>query len=453
MGKNPFKPLLNGLEVSTLFKALDSIPARLVGGCVRDALLGIQSPDIDVAVAVPPQKVIELLTDNHIKVVPTGINFGTVTAVINHQSFEITSLREDIQTDGRHAKVIFGTDWLKDAERRDFTINALYLDNQGILYDYFNGLGDLEKGKITFIGEPAQRIREDYLRILRYYRFMAYFGKGEPLTIPALKELCLGLKQLSTERIQTELLKLLMANEPEKALNAMVSDNIFETLYDHPVNLEGLFKVLKVERSLGIPPKALRRLFALFYSIPNGFQDMDSKIRSEHRNVDNYLRAKPLLMVLRASEIFDSTHPGQISKSEGYIAAEIPSFYDSHFRFSHHKKTFLANMQKYLSHSDKRWTLYNQGHDFFYDWRLLHFSLLEEFSEENLGKLKQDLEWGASQSPLKFPLTGKDLLKQGLSPGPKVGELLATCEKWWVENDFKPTKQECLDFFITQNQD
>jgi poly(A) polymerase len=402
VGNTLFEALLHRPEVVTLFKALESIPVRLVGGCVRDAFLGIQSTDIDVAVAVPPQKVMELLTDNHIKVVPTGIDFGTVTAVINHQSFEITSLREDIQTDGRRARVSFGTDWLKDAERRDFTINALYLDKDGTLYDYFNGIKDLEKGRIAFIGDPIQRIHEDYLRILRYYRFMAYFGKGEPLIIPALKDLRLGLKRLSIERVQAEILKLLMAPQPEKALEAMVSDTIFKTLYNHYVNLEGLFKVIKIERSLNLPPKAFRRLFALFYS----------------------------------------------------ATKKIPSFYESRFRFSHHKKNVLATMNKYLDHPDKRWVLYKQnkhGYDFFQDWRVLCFALLEEDSDEKLEALKQDLEWAYSHPSLKLPIIGKDLLEQGLSPGPKVGRMLLICEKWWVENDFKPTRQECLDFVMTKN--
>lgn len=396
MVNDNFRALRQRPEVIKIFEALGLLSARLVGGCVRDAFLGIQSPDLDIAVAASPQQVIEILEKQKIKVIPTGIDFGTVTAVINHQHYEITSLREDIQTDGRHAVVSFGQDWLKDAKRRDFTINALYLDSQGNLYDFFNGLDDLKAGKIVFIGEPSQRIQEDYLRILRYYRFMAYFGKEEPSSVPALTNLRLGLKQLSVERIQSELLKLIIAPFPEKALKLMVDDKIFETLYESSVCLEGFFKLLKLERTLEISPSSTRRIFALFYEAIN------------------------------------------------YSS----SFWETHFRFSSQKKDFLNNMEKCLKVTDKRWVLYKRGYSFFQDWCLLRFALLEEFSCCPLAILQNDLQWASSYPVLKFPLTGKDLLKQGLSAGPEIGKILSRCEQWWIENDFKPSTEECLEYCI-----
>ena len=238
--------------------------ARLVGGCIRDALLGIKTNDIDMAVNVPPEKAKEILEKAGIKVIPTGIEHGTITALVHRIPFQITSLRQDFQTDGRHAKVIFGTDWLEDAKRRDFTINALSLDKDGVLYDPFEGRADLEKGTIRFIGNPATRIQEDYLRILRYYRFLAYYGKGEPKPIPELREYSKGLSSLSKERITQEFLKLLGAKNPIISLNLMQEDGIFLSLFGKDPSLEKIKSIVELENLLSIGVSPIRRLYALF---------------------------------------------------------------------------------------------------------------------------------------------------------------------------------------------
>ena len=374
-----------------MFKVLDPFETRLVGGCVRDALLGLESIDVDVAVAAPPEEISQHLRQQGVKVIPTGIEFGTITAVIHHQGFQITSLRQDVKTDGRHAQVLFGTDWLEDAKRRDFTINALSLDSHGTLYDYFNGQDDLKAGRIRFIGEADQRIREDYLRILRYYRFLAYFGKGNPLPIPALHKLRAGLKQLSVERIQQEILKLLAAHDPRLALKLMTEDGIFEALYDHPVDLRYLYQLFEIEKALKLPSDPLRRLWALF---------LDREF----------------------------------------------SFYQTYFRLSQTQLRFLKETAFWVTHADRRWVLYKQGYSFFESWCLLRSCADADI---NLSQIKADLEWAQSQLPLTFPFTGQDLLNQGIPAGPAMGKLLDKCEQWWVENDFKPTQQECLAYCQT----
>ena len=184
---------------------------RLVGGCIRDILLNITPKDVDFATTILPQKVIEVLSHHQIQCFPTGIEFGTVTAVINHIPFEITTLRKDISTDGRKTKVQFTTDWLEDAKRRDFTINALYCDISGNITDFFGGIQDLIQRELKFIGNPEERIQEDFLRILRYFRFIAYVGstKIDSDSFNATIKLKYGLGRISGERIRSEMFKLL----------------------------------------------------------------------------------------------------------------------------------------------------------------------------------------------------------------------------------------------------
>ncbi len=398
--------LLSQPPIKALFKALEPFDARLVGGCVRDALLGLESTDIDVAVAAPPEEISQHLKQQGIKVIPTGIEFGTITAVIHHQGFQITSLRQDVKTDGRHAQVSFGTDWLEDAKRRDFTINALSLDSKGTLYYYFNGQDDLKAGCIRFIGDADQRIREDYLRILRYYRFLAYFGKGNPLPIPALHKLRAGLKQLSVERIQQEILKLLASPAPHLALKLMAEDGIFETLYDHSVDLKFLYQLIEIEKVLKIPSNPLRRLWALFQKQDN----FDLSLRGAEQR-------------------------GNLPEDDN------SSFYQTYFRLSHTQLRFLKSMGLYIGQRDRRLILYKQGYSFFESWCVLR-SCTE--ADMNLPQIKSHLEWAQSQLPLTFPFTGQDLLNEGMSAGPAMGKLLGKCEQWWIENDFKPSQQECL---------
>lgn len=203
---------------------------RIVGGAVRDSLLGLPVTDVDLATMLHPDAVMDRLEAVRIKAVPTGLDHGTITAVADGKNYEITTLRRDVATDGRRATVAFATDWREDAARRDFTINALYADpNTGEIFDYFDGLADLEAGIIRFIGDADQRIAEDFLRILRYFRFLARFGRGniDPVAVAACAAGAHGLTALSRERIAQELVKTLSLADPVDAIKLMAEHAIF----------------------------------------------------------------------------------------------------------------------------------------------------------------------------------------------------------------------------------
>jgi poly(A) polymerase len=208
----------------SLAEVWDALPgARVVGGAVRDALVGRPVADIDLATPDPPEAVIKALTGAGVKAVPTGLAHGTVTAVANGRGFEVTTLRRDVETDGRHAVVAYTEDWQQDASRRDFTINAMSMARDGTVFDYFGGGADLRAGRIRFVGDPATRIAEDYLRILRFFRFYARFGTAppDPASLDALQAGIPGLARLSIERVWNELRGILTAPDPSEAVRLM----------------------------------------------------------------------------------------------------------------------------------------------------------------------------------------------------------------------------------------
>ncbi|MBI3516190.1 MAG: CCA tRNA nucleotidyltransferase [Proteobacteria bacterium] len=239
-------------------------PARFVGGAVRDAVLGRAVTDIDIATPLPPEAAARALTAAGIKVVPTGIDHGTVTAVMATRHVEITTLRRDVETFGRRARVAYTDDWTEDARRRDFTINALFADADGTLYDPTgDGVADLHAGRVRFIGDPAQRIAEDYLRLLRFFRFHALYGRGAPdaRSLAAAAAAAPRLDALSPERIWAELKRLLRAPDPAALVQLMAAHGILPHVLPTPADVEGLARLIQVER--GAPPDALRRLAAL----------------------------------------------------------------------------------------------------------------------------------------------------------------------------------------------
>ncbi|HEU5285118.1 MAG TPA: CCA tRNA nucleotidyltransferase [Sphingomicrobium sp.] len=253
-----------------LLKALgaDQGLTRYVGGAVRDDLLGLPVSDIDLATRIRPQEVVERLEAVGVKVVPTGIAHGTVTAVSDGLPVEVTSLRRDVSTDGRRATIAYTDDWQEDAARRDFTLNALSADPAtGEVFDYFGGLEDLEKRRVRFIGDPKERIAEDHLRILRFFRFHARFGTGEPdrQALDACAERANDLMALSRERIADELLKLLAMPDPAPTVAVMLDRAILKPVLPEiePAALPAFKRVIAAERDALIEPGALRRLAAL----------------------------------------------------------------------------------------------------------------------------------------------------------------------------------------------
>jgi poly(A) polymerase len=259
--------------VNRLLKALDAKQgtARFVGGAVRDLLLGERPGDLDLATIFQPDEVVRRLEAAGIKAVPTGIEHGTVTAVSSGTVIEVTTLRSDVSTDGRRATVAFTDDWKQDAGRRDFTINALYADPYtGELFDYFGGLADLKSRTVRFIGEPLQRIAEDHLRILRYFRFHSRYGHGspDPHALEACVERANDLMALSRERIADELLKLLALDDPTPTVRLMHERGLLVPVIPEAAEVDRLGRLVAAERSAKLKPDPLRRLAALLPSDP-----------------------------------------------------------------------------------------------------------------------------------------------------------------------------------------
>ena len=280
--------LLSRQGIKRLLKALDAkhATARFVGGAVRDLLLGEAPGDLDLATTLSPDEVILRLEAAGIKAVPTGIEHGTVTAVSSGTVVEVTTLRSDVTTDGRRATVAFTDDWQQDASRRDFTINALYADPfTGKIFDYFGGLDDLKTRTVRFIGEPLQRIAEDHLRILRYFRFHARYGHGEP--DPQALEACVArandLMALSRERIADELLKLLNLADPTPTVALMQARGIFDPVVPEIADVERLSHLVGAEREAGIKPDSLRRLAALLPPDPKLVERIAGRLKLSNK--------------------------------------------------------------------------------------------------------------------------------------------------------------------------
>lgn len=252
-------------DLAALVAALGAGKARYVGGAVRDTLLGIPVKDVDIATPLEPQAVMQRLKDAGIQVVPTGIEHGTVTAVLPGGPVEITTLRHDVSTDGRRATVAFASDWQDDAARRDFTINALYADPaSGEIFDWFGGLEDLAERRVRFIGDPHQRIREDHLRILRYFRFQARFGSvpADAASESACAELAATLKGLSRERVGMEMMNLLSLADPAPTVSRMAELAVLDVVLPE-ARVDALVALIAEERRQQIAPDGLRRLAAL----------------------------------------------------------------------------------------------------------------------------------------------------------------------------------------------
>src|SRR6202012_5818173 len=265
--------------------------ARVIGGAVRNALLGAPIGEIDIATTALPAEVIRRAKVAGIKRVPTGIDHGTVTLVVDAQPFEVTTLRKDVETFGRKAKVAFGTDWARDAERRDFTINGLSAGTDGVVHDYVGGLEDIAVHRVRFIGDPNLRISEDYLRILRFFRIHAAYGAGEPDRAGYLA--CIGgragLANLSAERIRVEMLKLMMADGAAGAVNAMVEGGLSLPIFGGVAYVGPFAALISIEHALGLSPDPIRRLGALAVAVTEDARRVASRLRltnAETRGLD-----------------------------------------------------------------------------------------------------------------------------------------------------------------------
>ena len=376
-------------------------PVRFVGGCVRDGLLGDLDPkgDLDLATPARPDQVIAWLENAGIKTIPTGLAHGTVTAIADGQTFEITTLREDVACDGRHANVRFTDDFVADAARRDFTINAMSVDCQGRLFDYFGGREDLEAGRVRFVGDAGQRVREDYLRILRFFRFFAGYGRppADRQALEACRHGVHGIKALSGERIRVEMLKLLAAKDPVPALDLMIETGIAAEVL--PVSP----KLAPLRRLLSLAPKTdpLLCLAALLRSSKSDSETIEAL--ADRWRLPNAERERLSTLVLEPT-LDASFTPSEIRKK-----------------------------------------LYRLGSDMYLD--LLHLSAAETaFTETDVNA--EDLESARAiaagwTSPV-FPIRGQDLIDHQVRPGPGLGKLLKQLEEWWLDQDMRPDRDACL---------
>jgi poly(A) polymerase len=396
-------------ETVAVMEALTSAggEARFVGGCVRDALLGRKVSDVDIATQEPPERVMNLLARAGIKAIPTGITHGTVTAVIDAKHFEITTLRRDVETYGRHAKVEYTDDWQADAARRDFTINALFCGIDGAIYDPFGGVTDLKARRVCFVGDPEARIREDVLRLLRFFRFHAHYGDSapDPAALAACSRLAHLLPTLSGERVRGETLKLVIGPEPASVVELMRETGVLAQFLPEATRIDRLRAVVGIEvtltRDMARRADPIRRLAALLDGTERSAVAVATRLRFSNAERD------------RLVALADDTQ----------LSFDLPA-------------------------PARRRLIYRYGRDRYRDLVLLRWAeaitkggaVDQHLNDSWMELLRAGAEWNAP----RFPLKGRDAVRLGVSPGPAVGRLMATIEDWWIAGDFQADRSTCL---------
>lgn len=377
-------------EAEAVFDALEAAGgpdcARYVGGCVRNAVMGQPVADVDIATRLTPGQTSAALQAAKIRAVPTGIEHGTVTAVVRGHPFEITTLRRDVETDGRRAVVAFTTDWIEDAQRRDFTFNALYASRDGTLHDPVgDGLADAHAGRVVFVGDPETRIREDYLRVLRFFRFLAWYGRGgaDPAGLAACAALKDPVAGLAAERISKELLKLLAAPDPRPAVRLMAETGVLAVVLPEAADLAAFEAMVEIDASPEL------RLAALL--------PYESEI------------AGTAAKRLRLSN----------AQRDRWVAA------------------VGAGTSKDMSDQAVRAMVYREGAQAAAD--RLKLAWAQAPSEAWRSRLAV-AAWDAP----KFPLSGEDAMAAGLSRGPAVGQALRQIESGWIDGDFAEDREALL---------
>ena len=386
-------------EVARLLGLLDcdGEEARVVGGAVRNALMRTAVEEVDLATTAVPEEVIRRVQAAGLKAKPTGIEHGTVTVIIGGRPFEVTTLRRDVETFGRHAKVAFGRDWRVDAERRDFTINALSATADGTIYDYVGGIADIAARRVRFIGAPSQRIAEDYLRILRFFRFQAWYGEGAPDA--AGLHACIlaraGLETLSRERVRMELLKLVMAPRATATLAVMAECGLLGAVLGGVPYLASFENMTKVEAAAGIAPDAVQRLGALGVAVMEDGERLTERLRLSNAEAGR----------LKALEQW-----WRVSPAAGEEAA--------------------------------RTLLYRLGPQSFADRVLVAWARSAEGAADrswrDLAGLPQ--RWTAPA----FPLKSVDFTRRGIAAGPALGAAMRAAEAAWIAADF-PMQRGALE--------
>ena len=372
--------------------------ARVVGGAVRNALLGAAVKDVDIATTALPKDIMRLAEKAGLKAIPTGVEHGTVTVISGQASFEVTTLRRDVETFGRHATVAFTDDWTQDAQRRDFTINALYCDREGTVHDPLGGgSADLRARQVRFIGDAHERIREDYLRILRFFRFTATYAKGDPDAQGLAASLALraGLAQLSGERIRAEMLRLLEAPRAVEIVRVMATTGIIADVLGLDGDAELLARVAAIEAALDLAPDPLLRLAALSAARPGSALALRERLKLSNSEFERLAR---MAMPDRG---FDPAQPESEAKA---------------FIYRHDAETFR-------------------------DGALLAWAR-SGAPPDDAARQERYLLPARWQAP-ELPVRGSDVMEAGIAEGPAVGRIVRAFEDWWVAQGF-PTDTEKL---------
>ncbi len=397
---------MTGSEARCVLDALgaNGAPARFVGGCVRDAILVLAVTDIDIATPEPPGQVVALLDKAGIRHIPTGLAHGTVTALVNPRRFEITTLRHDVKTFGRHAEVAFHDDWEADASRRDLTINAMSCTRDGEIYDYVGGLGDLAAGRVRFVGNAATRIEEDHLRLLRFFRFYAHYGTSPPDSdaLDACRTWAGSLAKLSGERIAKETLLLLAAPEPGPVLALMAETGVLAELLPEATGGTGLLDALV---ALEAEPDGLRRLAALLAEA--GADETAARAVAGRWRLSNAQGERLAALVAPAQRVGRDDSP-----------------------------------------AIQRARLYREGAERVRDVTLLAWAATRASGED--AAFCALLALADGWAPVELPVGGADVIALGVPAGPEVGAILAEVEAWWIEHDFQPDHGAVLGELATR---
>ncbi|MBL8531812.1 MAG: CCA tRNA nucleotidyltransferase [Hyphomonadaceae bacterium] len=388
-------------ETQALLAALEGARAggaRFVGGCVRNTLMGREVDDIDVATQLTPDLVVKAAAAAGFAAHPTGIEHGTITVVVNHKPFEVTTLRRDVSTDGRRATVAFTESWEEDAQRRDFRMNALYADARGAVHDPSGGgLDDARAGRVIFIGDAHTRIREDYLRILRFFRFNAWYARGplDPAGVAACAELVAGLDQLSVERIWKEAKKLLAAPDPRPAWEGMEAIEVRARALPELARHTRLDALMALEADLMLPVDAMTRVAA-------ALADQESA-RSLARRLKLSNEERDRLVAALGEEV---------------------------------------KITSYMSLRDMRRAIYRIGAEAFRDRVMLAWA---GAGGEKAQAWRALLAHGQMWAPPKLPLSGEEVMAAGVPAGPKVGLVMREVEEWWIDADFPDDKLSVIE--------
>lgn len=368
---------------------------RFVGGAVRDALMGIEGADLDLATDLSPDELVEACNEEGLNTVAIGIKYGTVGVIIDDTLLEVTSLRKDIKTDGRHVEVEFTDNWEADASRRDLTINAVYADEKGNVFDYYNGIEDLEKGVVRFIGSADKRIKEDYLRILRFFRFYSMFGKGNPdkKALKACVENREGLKKLPMERIREELFKLLLTSKAVETIKIMLENNVLSYVMPDCKYADNLDFLKKIFNGRILPSKALLYFFILYQPDESLADNLATRLRFSKKEKQKFVKWATI-----ETSVNELTNPLSLQ----HLAYE-------------HGKDFCLEKLLLVAAKNKE-----EIPDF---WDL--YAKIEEV-----------------EIP-EFPIRGKDLLDNGVKPE-QIGKMLQYYENLWEESDFSLSKDDLL---------